>query len=181
MLVLCVESSRAASLPSGLGAFPGAYQASLFFEETSPPDSDITGRGSAFAIFTSAKSHRAGQLSLACILDVEGDSLPLQTQVTFHSNRRFSYTLLTGAEPITGAGRFRTGPGVIRYTGMAASSVTNYVLKGRILRTRGVISVQETLSFQGGSLILSTRLKPLAVSLTQTVRPRSGRAASGRN
>jgi len=180
-LVLCAGLSQATNLSGGLEAFSGAYQGTTLFKDSSPPDPDITGSGPAFGIFTGLKTRPAGQLSLACILDEDGDSLPVQVQIKFRSSGTFAYALLTGAEPISGTGTFTKVARVIRYKGTVSSSMTSYTLTGRILRFGRLILVHEKLSFAGGSLILSTRLKPVSFPVSRTKWLRSYQAGAGSN
>jgi hypothetical protein len=179
--VLCAGLSQAADLKGGLAAFAGAYQGTTSFKDSSPPDPDIIGNGPAFGIFTGLKTLSAGRLSLACILDEGDDSLPVQVQIKFRSSGTFAYALLTGAEPITGTGTFTKSARVIHYKGTVASSMTRYALTGRILRFGRLILVQEKLFFDGGSLFLSTRLKPLSFPVSGTKWLRLDRAGAGSN
>jgi len=180
-LVLCAGLSQAASLSGGLEAFSGAYQGTTLFKDSSLSDPDITGSGPAFGIFAGLKTRPAGQLSLACVLAEDGDSLPVQVQIKFRSSGTFAYALQTGAEPISGTGTFTHGARVIRYKGTVSSSMTSYTLTGRILRFGRLLLVQEKLFFAGGSLILSTRFKPVSFPVSRTKWLRFDRAGAGSN
>jgi hypothetical protein len=142
-------------------AFAGAYSGFTLFNETSPPDPDLAGRGSAYGFLKGRKFRQHSLLALASILSVDGITLPLQTQIRFR-DRIFTYRLLTGTEEISGTGTFRAKRQVILFKGTAASSATTYTISGRILWVGRQLLVEETLAFDGGELQLSTYLKRLA-------------------